>query len=310
MRPTVRRYDLRVRDDVAVVIVSYNSAHVIEGLLESLPAALGALTASTVVVDNGSTDNSTDVAAAFGGCKIVRSENNGYAGGVNRGVDALARAESILVLNPDVRLEAGSVETMFATLKSSKAGVVAPKVLEPDGSLFRSLRREPTLLRATGLSFTHWPVVDEYISEPEAYDHRQVVDWALGAALLVRTEVYTQLSGWDESFFLYSEETDFSLRAADLGWTTIYEPDAVVMHIGGQSGQNERTHAMQIINRVRLYARRHRRPAALAYYLLAVLSEISWAARGNSKSPAAIRALLRPGKRPKELGCSDSLIPR
>lgn len=293
-----------------MVIVSYNSAHVIEGLLETLPAALGELTASTVIVDNGSSDNSIDVVEAFGGARIVRSENNGYAGGVNTGVDALADAESILVLNPDVRLEPGSVETMFATLKSSKAGVVAPKVLEPDGCLFRSLRREPTLLRATGLSFTHWPVVDEYISEPEAYEYRQVVDWALGAALLVRTEVYKQLSGWDESFFLYSEETDFSLRAADLGWSTIYEPAAVVVHIGGQSGQSERTHAMQIINRVRLYARRHSRIAAVAYLFLAVLSEASWVARGKKESVAAIRALLQPSTRPKELNCSGLFIPR
>ena len=293
-----------------MVIVSYNSAHVIEGLLETLPAALGELTASTVIVDNGSSDNSIDVVEAFGGAKIVRSENNGYAGGVNTGVDALADAESILVLNPDVRLEPGSVETMFATLKSSKAGVVAPKVLEPDGRLFRSLRREPTLLRATGLSFTHWPVVDEYISEPDAYEYRQVVDWALGAALLVRTEVYKQLSGWDESFFLYSEETDFSLRAADLGWSTIYEPAAVVLHIGGQSGQSERTHAMQIINRVRLYARRHNRIAAVAYLFLAVLSEASWVARGKKESVAAIHALLQPSTRPKELNCSGLFIPR
>jgi len=293
-----------------VVIVSYNSAHVIEGLLESLPAALGGLTASAVVVDNGSTDNSIEVVESFGGCKVVRSENNGYAAGVNAGVEALPDAESILVLNPDVRLEPGSVEALFGTLTSTKAAVVAPKVLNPDGSLFRSLRREPTLLRATGLSFTHWPVVDEYVSDPQAYEHCGVVDWALGAALLVRTDCHKQLSGWDESFFLYSEETDFSLRASDLGWQTIYEPSAVVTHIGGQSGQSERTHAMQIVNRVRLYARRHRFPASWAYFLLAVLSEVSWLVRGKKESAAAIRALLQTRSRPPELCCSDSIIPR
>lgn len=295
---------------MAVVIVSYNSAHVIEGLLQSLPAALGGLTASAVVVDNGSTDDSIDVVESFGGCKIVRSGNHGYAAGVNTGVDALPDAESILVLNPDVRLQPGSVEAMFAVLKSPKAAVVAPKVLEPDGRLFRSLRREPTLLRATGLGFTHWPIVDEYISDPETYEHRHVVDWALGAALLVRTDCYKQLSGWDETFFLYSEETDFSLRAADAGWLTVYEPTAVVTHIGGQSGQSERTHAMQIVNRVRLYARRHREVASWAYFFLAVLSEVSWLARGKKESRAAIRALLQPSKRPHELHASDSPIPR
>lgn len=296
-------------DDVAVVIVSYNSAHVIEGLLETLPAALGRLTASTVVVDNGSTDDSVQVVEDFGGCKVVRSENRGYAAGINAGADALPHAETLLILNPDARLEPGSVETLFDTLKSTNAGVVAPRVLEPGGGVFRSLRREPTLLRATGLSFTHWPLFDEYISEPDTYERRQRVDWALGAALLVRTECHRQLSGWDETFFLYSEETDFSLRAADAGWPTFYEPDAEIMHIGGQSGQSERTYAMQIVNRVRLYARRHRRPAGWAYFFLAVLREMSRIARGKMESVAALRALVQPSRRPQELACSESLLP-
>jgi len=295
--------------DVAVVIVAHNSASVLPGLLESLPAALGELTALTVVVDNGSSDETVDAVESLGGCKVVRSENLGYAAGINIGVDALPDAESILILNPDVRLAPGSVETMFTTMKTTNAGVVAPRVLEPDGRLFRSMRREPTLLRASGLSFTHWPVVDEYVSDPDAYDHRQVVDWALGAALLIRTDCHTQLSGWDETFFLYSEETDFSLRAADAGWQTLYEPRAVVTHIGGQSGRSPRTHTMQIINRVRLYARRHGRLAGWAYFALTLASETSWLVRGNRDARSSITALLSPRKRPAELGCSNSLLP-
>lgn len=299
-----------MKTQVAVVIVSYNSAEVIEGLLASIPAAMGDLDASVVVVDNGSSDNSVEVVEAFGGCKVVRGQNVGYAAGINAGVAALPEAQTILILNPDVRLHPGSVERMFSTLMSSGAGVVAPRVLNSDGSLFRSLRREPTLLRATGLGFTKQALLDEYISDPEAYEHRQVVEWALGAALLVRTEVHDQLSGWDASYFLYSEETDFSLRAADHGWPTIYEPAAVATHIGGASGQSERTQTMQIINRVRLYARRHRAFPAACYFALVVLSEASRIARGNRESRTVLRALLMPSRRPQQLNCSGSFIPR
>ncbi len=304
------REDSEIHYDVGVVIVTFNSAPVIEGLLASIPRALGELIAMTVVVDNGSSDDSAEIAQAFGGCSVIRSHNTGYAGGINVGIGALPQVETILILNPDLRLEPDSIVAMFTALRSTGAGVVAPKVLNPDGTLFRSLRREPTLMRATGLSFTHWPLVDEYISDPAGYDRRRQVDWALGAALLVRSEVNALLSGWDESFFLYSEETDFSLRAAALGWPTIYEPAAVVMHIGGASGQNDRTHAMQIVNRVRLYVRRHRPVAGAAYFCLALLSEASWVVRGKPASRAAIRALLRPSRRPRELNCSGSYLPR
>jgi N-acetylglucosaminyl-diphospho-decaprenol L-rhamnosyltransferase len=299
-----------MRCDVGVVIVSYNSAHVIEGLLATIPKALGGLTAVVVVVDNGSSDGSIEVLAGIGGCTVIKSHNNGYAGGVNVGVNALPDVETILVLNPDVRLEPGSVETMFATLQATRAGVVAPKVLEPDGALFRSLRREPTLLRAAGLGWTQRPLFDEYVSDRGTYEHRKVVDWALGAALMVRREVDAALGGWDESFFLYSEETDFSLRAADLGWPTIYEPGAVVVHIGGASGRSPTTHAMQTLNRVRLYARRHTTVAGAAYFCLAVAAEASRLLRGQKESRVAIDALLRPSSRPAELDCSGSFLPR
>lgn len=128
--------------------------------------------------------------------------------------------------------------------------------------------------------------------------------------MLLSRECYDALGGWDESYFLYSEETDYCLRARDIGWLTRYEPAAVAVHIGGQSGQSARIHAMQIINRVRLYRRRHGPPASALYLTLAVASEASWVARGKRRSLTAIRALLMPTTRPSELGCSDRLLPR
>lgn len=296
--------------DVKIVIVAYNSADVIEDLLTSIPKALGGLRAVVVVVDNGSTDRTVEVVESLGGSLVALSHNTGYAGGINLGAVVGPPAEAIVVLNPDVRLGPGSIESMFATLQSTRAGIVAPRVLAGDGALFRSLRREPTLLRAAGLGRTrlHW--LDEHVSDPLAYQHRQTADWALGAALLIRTRVHQLLGGWDESFFLYSEETDFCLRAADRDWATVYDPDAVVTHLGGASGRSARTHSMQVVNRVRLYARRHTVAAGLAYLALTALGEASRVLRGRPESRVALRALLRPSARPAELGCSASLLPR
>ncbi len=299
-----------VPPDIDIVIVTYNSAHVVGDLLDSLPAALDGLTANVVVVDNGSTDATLKVLESRGDCRVVRSVNVGYAGGINRGVREATGAEAILVLNPDVRLRERSVPPLLEALKAPLTGIVAPQVWSAEGTLEFSLRRQPTLLRALGLTRTGLPALSEYVCEARDYVRPHVVDWALGAAVLMSRACFDALGGWDESYFLYSEETDLCLRARDLGLLTRYEPRSVVVHVGGQSGRNDRTHAMMIVNRVRLYRRRNGALASWCYYWLTVVSEISWVARGHRQSRSAIAALLRPSLRPAELGCSGQRLPR
>jgi N-acetylglucosaminyl-diphospho-decaprenol L-rhamnosyltransferase len=299
-----------VLSDLAVVAVTYNSAREIGDLLDSLPGALDGCTAKVVVVDNGSTDGTADLAAARGDCQVVRSANVGYAGGINRGVREAGPASAILVLNPDVRLAPHSVPPLLAALQEPSTGIVVPQLRGPDGGLEPSLRRTPTLLRAVGLEKTGVAAVSERITSPDEYRYPHVVDWAQGAVVLMSRDCFDKLSGWDESFFLYSEETDFSLRARDLGLLTRYEPSSVAVHIGGASGRDNKTHSMQIINRVRLYRRRNSVLASWCYYWLTIASELTWVARGHPQSWFAIRALLRPSLRPAELSCSDRRLPQ
>jgi N-acetylglucosaminyl-diphospho-decaprenol L-rhamnosyltransferase len=296
--------------DIAVVIVTYNSVHVVGDLLDSLPAALDGLTADVVVVDNGSTDGTAELLAARDGCRVVCSANTGYAGGINRGVREAMSAEAILVLNPDVRLHERSVPPLLAVLREPNVGIAAPQVRSPQGALELSLRREPTLLRALGLTRTKLAIFSEYVARPSDYARPRDVDWALGAVLLMSRKCYDTLGGWDETYFLYSEETDLALRARDAGLLTRYEPRAVAVHIGGQSGRTHRTHAMQIVNRVRLYRRRHGALASWCYYWLTVANELSRVPRGHPESWSGALALLRPARRPGELGCSGQRMPR
>ena len=295
--------------DVAVVVVTHNSAHVIGDLLDSLPAALDGLTADVVVVDCGSTDGTASLLAGCGRCRVVRSANVGYAGGINRGVREAMSAEAILVLNPDVRLHPRSVPLLLAALQEPDVGIAAPQVRSPHGGLELSLRREPSLPRALGLTRTRRPVFSEYVSRPSDYAQPRIVDWALGAVLVMSRKCYDAVGGWDETYFLYSEETDLALRARDIGLLTRYVPGAVAVHIGGQSGRNHTTHAMQIVNRVRLYRRRHGALASWCYYWLLAANEMSRLARGNRTSWSGVMALLRPARRPAELGCSDRRMP-
>jgi N-acetylglucosaminyl-diphospho-decaprenol L-rhamnosyltransferase len=296
--------------DLDIVIVAYNSIDVIGGLLDSIPAAAGDLTYDLVVVDNGSTDGTPGFLGDRDDCRVICSTNTGYAGGINRGVRATEPAEAILILNADVRLQPESLPPLAAALEDPEVGIVAPLVRSRSGSVTRSLRREPTPARALGLNWTGLAFFSEYITSPRDYETPRMVDWALGAVLLMSRKCFDAIGGWDESFFLYSEETDACLRARDLGLLTRFEPRSVAIHIEGASGRDRGTHTMQIVNRVRLYHRRHGTPASWFYFGLTVISEISWLLRGHPRSGYAAMALLMPSRRPPAMGCSDHILPR
>lgn len=296
--------------DVAVVVVTYNSEAHVAQLLDSIPAAMGSASHSVVVVDNGSGDGTVALVSQRTDCVLVESTNRGYAAGVNLGIAKSPAASAYLILNPDATVDPSSVAVMLDVLRGHRAGIVAPRVRESDGSLSPTLRREPTLGRVGGLSFTGLPIFAERIEDPLAYDTEHVVDWAVGAILLIDADCYRDVGGLDETYFLYSEETDFSLRAKDLGWKTVYTPDAGGMHVGGGSGESATTHTMKIINRVRIYRRRAGTPLAWLYFAATVANELRRALSGHQRSWPTLHALLRPSRRPDVLGASHHLLPR
>lgn len=294
---------------VAAIVVTYNSEQHLDALLDSLPEAFGDVPYTTVVVDNGSTDGTLALARARTECVVVASSNKGYGAGLNEGVRQGGSAEFVLALNPDATLEPGAISGLIAQTTRTGVGIVTPLVVEADGQLSLSLRREPTLARVGGLSFTRRPRFSEIVYEQSAYEQAHPVDWAMGAVMLVKRECWDELRGFDESFFLYSEETDFCLRARDRGWLTFFTPRAQVMHIGGGSGESATTHTMKMVNRVRIFRRRHGVVRSWIYYLLMLVTEARRGLLGHRASWAALDALLRPSKRPEQLRCGDRLLP-
>lgn len=295
---------------VLVAIVTYNSAAHLAGLLDSLPSALGGVSAHITVVDNGSTDGTLAILDARSDVTTVRSTNIGYAGAINKAIASAPRTETVLICNPDLRLQPGSVPAMLAALDHPRVGVVAPRVLDANGRLVHSLRRDPSLLRALGLGRSSSPLLAERVNDDSAYDHPHTVDWALGAVLLIDRSCYDEVGGWDDSYFLYSEETDYCMRIRGLGWKVAYTPEATALHDEGGSGRSAYTHTMQVLNKVRLFSRHHGPVKSAAYYLITIVSQLSWIARGRTASRTAVLALLRPSSRPAPLGLNDVLIPR
>jgi GT2 family glycosyltransferase len=298
------------RVDCAVVVVTFNSARDIVGLLGSLPAAAAGLTLRTVVVDNGSTD--ATIPLVRGCADVVCVENGanvGYAGGINIGREHAGEYSALLVLNPDLLLEPGAIRQMFTALDEPAVGIVVPMLLNADGHRRRSLRREPTLARAIGegLLGDHVARRPRWLSEivrTEAdYRYRHPVDWATGAAMLVSAACDRTVGRWDERFFLYSEEVDYCVRARAAGFRVDYQPAARMRHLGAGSGESGALVALMAVNRIR-YMEKHSRCSGV-YRAAVILHELL-----RAKDPIhrpALRAVLRRSSWPALLHGPNSL---
>lgn len=293
---------------IAVVIVTHNSADVLADCLAAIPdGAKGVDLSDVVIVDNASTDESVRVAtdAVELPLRIVRlGANRGYAAGFNVGVEALAGREldAVLLINPDCRLRRGTLAVMADALSVGGRGIVAPRLLNLDGSLQPTLRRAPTVRGALAEALVGGKLagrigLGELIFDESSHHQAGSSAWATGAALLISSQAIVQVGPWNESFLLYSEETEFMFRAADCGWTMWYEPSAVVDHRGGESGTNPALAALLSVNKVKLFRSRHGRSAATAYSLAVLLGESLRALAGRTTSRASVAALLRPSRR-------------
>jgi GT2 family glycosyltransferase len=296
--------------DCAAIIVTYNSAADIGGLLDSLPAAAAGLRIRVVVVDNDSSDDTATIVARYPGVLFVPAGGNlGYAGGLNLGRRYCRQTRSVLVLNPDLVLAPGSIRALLAALARHGSGAAVPRMLGEDGHLFPSLRREPSLARALGdgLFGKAWPNRPAWLSEMvwarEPYEREGAVQWATGAALIVSAEADAAVGAWDDArFFLYSEETDYCRRLREVGYTIHYVPDATVVHRGGGSGSNPDLVALNEVNRIRYFRKYHSRLASAVFRAAVILTELLRVHRpGNRRALWALLSARRwsrlPGRR-------------
>jgi N-acetylglucosaminyl-diphospho-decaprenol L-rhamnosyltransferase len=237
---------------VAIAIVSYNTRLLLDECLRSLRADADAERAEVWVVDNASTDGSADmVEAEHPWVTLVRSgENLGYGPAVNVVADRTV-TPWVAPANSDLSFTPGAVEKLLDTgLAHPEAGAVAPRLILPDGSTQQSVQPFPTvttsLLTASRAASVSAGVRRRlYLPGGWDPDVAQDVPWATGAFLIVRREAWEAVGGFDAEQWMYAEDLDLGWRLAREGWTTRYEPRAVVHHhesaaskvaFGGQAG--------------------------------------------------------------------------
>ena len=224
---------MRPMPDTSVVVVTYNALPWIEQCLESVRGE------ETIVVDNGSADGTVDVVRElFPDVRVLERENLGLGAGWNAGMEA-ATGRYFLLLNADAWPTPGSLARLVAFADANpRAALVGPRLLNTDGSLQRSVRGFPTL----------WRLATEYLFlrklAPRSsllnafyaggFDHDQVreAEFVMGACMLVRREAVEEVGRLDESFFLFSEETDWCYRFGRAGWQVLFFPGAECVHVG------------------------------------------------------------------------------
>jgi GT2 family glycosyltransferase len=296
---------------IAVVVVTHNSGDVVAGCLSTLAlgGARGVELTDVVVVDNASADGSVAVCRAERRLPVTAvrlAENAGYAAGINAGVRVLADRppDAVMVLNPDTRLRPGALATLAEALDAGR-GIVAPRLVNPDGSLQPSRRRAATVRGVVAESLLGGRLADrlgvgELVFSAGPHAVAGPVEWATGAALLMSWRMLQDVGPWDESFLLYSEETEFQQRALRHGWSTWFEPAAVVEHRGGESGTRPSLAALVTVNRVALFRRCNSR-AISAAYAIGLLLGVLVRAVGRRTARASLVALLMPSRRVSSL---------
>ena len=204
---------------VTVIVVTFNSAHCIEPLAETLCGA-----EEVVVVDNASMDaTGASVSKFFPQARwLPQSKNLGFGAANNIGI-AVANTEFVLLLNPDCLLQPHAIKMLVAAAdRFPDAACIAPQLIDRRGRSDRSYR---------------WRS-DRWSSRGPGAEGPTCVGFASGACLLIRTEALRRINGFDEGFFLYYEDDDLCIRLQDECGSLIFEPAAQVQHLsrGSVSG--------------------------------------------------------------------------
>lgn len=221
---------------VAAVVVTFDALPWIEQCLDSLGGV------ETVVVDNGSSDGTIAfVRERYPDVRVIEAENRGLGAGWNIGIRETS-STYVLLLNADAWLTEGALARLldFAGMRS-RAAVVGPRLLNPNGTLQRSVRGYPSLWRlATEYLFLRklapgTSALNAFYAGGFDHDEVRSVEVVMGACMLLRRVAVEQVGYCDEDYFLFSEETDWCYRFREAGWEVVFFPGAECVHVRGAS---------------------------------------------------------------------------
>lgn len=237
---------------VAVVTVSYGSGDVLETFLTSLRRFHGSKIAVAVVDNKPDHDSVRELAERFDALYLPLSDNPGYGAAMNAGVRLLSPAskavrkaapegfDAYFFCNPDVRFIEPAIDQLATALyEHPNAGAIGPQMLNEDGTVYSSARNVPSV--STGIGHAIFGKVwknnpwSRAYTAASNYDEARAAGWLSGAAVMVRSDVYRELGGWDDEYFMYFEDVDLGYRLGLAGYENRYEPSVALEHTGAHS---------------------------------------------------------------------------
>lgn len=233
-----------------VVTVTYSPGDHLRLFVETLPGATS-MPVGLVMADNGSTDGAPEAAAGeHDFAELFPTGGNlGYGTAINRAVTEIASRpdefdqEFVLVVNPDVAFEPGSVDALLdAARRWPRGGAFGPRIAEVDGSVYPSARAVPRLRSGIGHAVLGpvWPGnpwTATYLDDKDMTTER-AAGWLSGSCLLLRREAFDALDGFDERYFMYLEDIDLGDRLGKAGWQNVYVPSSVIRHDQGHAASS------------------------------------------------------------------------
>lgn len=234
--------------DLSIVIVNWNTWQLLQEVLQSVRETLSGITAEVIVVDNGSSDGSQEMAAReFPEVILIRNrDNRGFSAANNQGFE-VARGRHVLMLNSDTVVLGDVLAASVRYLdEHGQVGAMGCRVLNTDRTMQRTCSRFPGPFNILLLTSGLWK-----LQRPAAlrgwFGRYQMMDWARdserdvevisGCFLILRREVLQQVGFLDESFFFFGEETDLCRRIANAGWALRFAPVGEIVHHGSASAR-------------------------------------------------------------------------
>lgn len=250
---------------VDIVIVNWNSGQYLRKCILSIERSQKRyLISKVIVVDNNSADSSSDFLQAYPNVVLIKNTyNKGFAKACNQGF-LLCKAEYVLLLNPDAMVLESTIEECVAYMdKNKRIDILGCALLDEAGNITKSCARFPTPIRiffdASGLSKIA-PSIFKPATLMTDWDHskRKQVDQVMGAFMFMRTNLFKRVGYFDERFFVYYEELDFSYRLFKINGISYYEPAIRAVHAGEGTTSSVKAFRLYLSLSSRLkYARKH-----------------------------------------------------
>jgi GT2 family glycosyltransferase len=270
--------------EVSVIIATWNGKRYALGCLSSLRDNTGSVRVEVIVVDNASTDGTSDeIRREFPSVTLIQNVTNlGFAKANNIGM-AAARGRYLCLVNSDVVVPPGCLENILSFMeRNPRIGMLGPKMLAPGGGVGQSVMRLPTvwntLCCSVGLHnlFPHSKLFGGFLMQDYPYNSMDDVEVLTGWFWMVSRSAFEEVGGLDEQFFMYGEDIDWSYRFRKAGWRVVFFPQSEALHYGAASSAQAPARFYVEMRRANLqyFRKHHGRVGAIGYKLTVLVHEL------------------------------------